>query len=194
MWPDRRVIELFKIEHPILLAPMAGPSTAELTIAVSEAGGLGAFGCALASPDRIRIRTWCGPPAYRQTDKSEFLRTYAARTRCRARGGLAAAARRLLFWSSASIPENLPADEPTNDLDVDMFRALEEALLNFAGARGHQPRSLVSPPHRHAHDRVRRRQPGRLVRRQLSGLRGRPQTLVVWAPPPISRTGSSIES
>ena len=25
MWPDRRIIDLFGIEHPILLAPMAGP-------------------------------------------------------------------------------------------------------------------------------------------------------------------------
>jgi len=23
MWPDRRLIDLFKIEHPIVLAPMA---------------------------------------------------------------------------------------------------------------------------------------------------------------------------
>jgi nitronate monooxygenase len=54
MWPDRRIIELFAIEHPILLAPMAGPGTAELAIAVSEAGGLGAFACALSTPDQIR--------------------------------------------------------------------------------------------------------------------------------------------
>jgi len=54
MWPDRRIIELFAIEHPILLAPMAGPSTAELAIAVSEAGGLGAFACALSAPEEIR--------------------------------------------------------------------------------------------------------------------------------------------
>src|ERR1700680_4161481 len=55
MWPDRRIIELFGIEYPILLAPMAGPSTAELAIAVSEAGGLGSFGCALSTPDQIRV-------------------------------------------------------------------------------------------------------------------------------------------
>ena len=41
--------------------------------------------------------------------------------------------------------------------------------------RGHQPRSLVPRPHRHAHARVRRRQPGGVVRGELSGLRGRPQ-------------------
>jgi nitronate monooxygenase len=33
---------------------MAGPSTAELAIAVSEAGGLGAIACALSTPDQIR--------------------------------------------------------------------------------------------------------------------------------------------
>jgi NAD(P)H-dependent flavin oxidoreductase YrpB (nitropropane dioxygenase family) len=54
MWPDRKIIEMFGIEHPILLAPMAGPSTAELAIAVSEAGGLGSFGSALSTNDDLR--------------------------------------------------------------------------------------------------------------------------------------------
>src|SRR5262245_17716918 len=55
MWPDRRIIELFRIEIPILLAPMAGgPSTAELAIAVAEAGGLGSLACATSSPEQIR--------------------------------------------------------------------------------------------------------------------------------------------
>ena len=54
MWPDRRIIEIFGIEHPILLAPMAGPGTAELAIAVAEAGGLGALACAMLTPEQIR--------------------------------------------------------------------------------------------------------------------------------------------
>ena len=54
MWPDRRITDLFGIEHPILLAPMAGPSTAELGIAVSEAGGLGCYACALSTPEQVR--------------------------------------------------------------------------------------------------------------------------------------------
>jgi nitronate monooxygenase len=45
-WPDRRILELFGIESPIILAPMAGPGTAALAIAVSEAGGLGSLPCA----------------------------------------------------------------------------------------------------------------------------------------------------
>ncbi|MGH6930727.1 MAG: NAD(P)H-dependent flavin oxidoreductase [Dongiaceae bacterium] len=54
MWPDRRIIDLFGIEHPIVLAPMAGPSTAELAIAVAEAGGLGSLACAMSSLEQIR--------------------------------------------------------------------------------------------------------------------------------------------
>ena len=54
MWRDRRILDLLGIEHPILLAPMAGASTVELAAAVSEAGGLGSFGAAATPPDRLR--------------------------------------------------------------------------------------------------------------------------------------------
>ena len=53
-WPDRRVLDLFGIELPIILAPMAGPGTPELAMAVSEAGGLGSLPCALLTSIRIR--------------------------------------------------------------------------------------------------------------------------------------------
>ena len=63
----------------------------------------------------------------------------------------------------------------------------------FRRLRGrHQPRSLVPRPHRDAHARVRRRQPGGVVRGQLPGLRGRRQRRL--APRPTSRTGSSTGS
>src|ERR687887_2688196 len=51
---DRRLQELVGIDLPILLAPMAGPATAELAIAVAEAGGLGSLPCALLADDKIR--------------------------------------------------------------------------------------------------------------------------------------------
>ena len=47
--------------------------------------------------------------------------------------------------------------------------------------RRHQPRSVVPRPHRDAHAGVRGREPGRVVRGELPGLRGRP------APPPGHR-------
>jgi nitronate monooxygenase len=50
MWPDRRLIDLFKIEHPLVLAPMAGFGTVELAASVCDAGGLGSIGCATMQP------------------------------------------------------------------------------------------------------------------------------------------------
>ena len=54
MWPDRRLLDLLGIEHPILLSPMAGSGTPALGAAVSEAGGLGSLACAMSTPDQIR--------------------------------------------------------------------------------------------------------------------------------------------
>jgi nitronate monooxygenase len=54
MWPDRRIIDLFKIEFPILLAPMAGAIDAELAIAVAQGGGLASVPCALLSVEKAR--------------------------------------------------------------------------------------------------------------------------------------------
>ena len=53
MWSNRRLVELFKIEHPIVLAPMAGLGTADLAAAVSNAGGIGSIGCAALTPELI---------------------------------------------------------------------------------------------------------------------------------------------
>jgi nitronate monooxygenase len=54
MWPDRRLIDLFKIELPIVQAPMAGAQDWELVAAVSGAGGLGSLPCAMLGPAQIR--------------------------------------------------------------------------------------------------------------------------------------------
>ncbi|TPQ28178.1 2-nitropropane dioxygenase [Bradyrhizobium guangdongense] len=54
MWPNRRLIDLFKTEFPIVLAPMAGIMDAELVIAVAQGGGLGSLPCAMLSADKAR--------------------------------------------------------------------------------------------------------------------------------------------
>ncbi len=54
MWPDRRLLDLLKTEHPIVLAPMAGVMDAELVIAVAEGGGLGSLPCAMLSAEKAR--------------------------------------------------------------------------------------------------------------------------------------------
>jgi nitronate monooxygenase len=64
MWPDRRLIDLLGIEHPIVQAPMAGAMDWELVAAVTEAGALGSLPCAMLNPaqlseqvEKIRART-----------------------------------------------------------------------------------------------------------------------------------------
>jgi nitronate monooxygenase len=54
MWPDRRILDLFKIEHPILLGPMASAVDFNLAVAVAEGGGLGAIPCAMLTADQLR--------------------------------------------------------------------------------------------------------------------------------------------
>ena len=82
-------------------------------------------------------------------------------------------------------------DEPTNDLDVDTLRALEDGARELPRLRrGDQPRSLVPRPHRHARARVRRRQPGALVRGQLHASTRRGATRSS-ASAPTNRTASS---
>ncbi|ODT30088.1 MAG: 2-nitropropane dioxygenase [Kaistia sp. SCN 65-12] len=53
-WPDHRILDLFGIEFPILLAPMAGFGTPALAAAVAEAGGLGALASATITPEQAR--------------------------------------------------------------------------------------------------------------------------------------------
>jgi nitronate monooxygenase len=53
-WPNRRILDLFGIDLPIIQAPMAGPGTPQLVIAVSEAGGLGSLPCAQLNLDQAR--------------------------------------------------------------------------------------------------------------------------------------------
>ncbi|MEO6841895.1 MAG: nitronate monooxygenase family protein [Bradyrhizobium sp.] len=54
MWPDRRIIELFKTEFPIVLAPMAGVMDAELVVAAAQGGALGSLPCAMLSAEKAR--------------------------------------------------------------------------------------------------------------------------------------------
>lgn len=53
-WQDRRLLDLFGIEHPILQAPMAGVVTPQMAVAVSEAGGLGSIAAAMLTPETLR--------------------------------------------------------------------------------------------------------------------------------------------
>ena len=54
MWPDRRLLDLFKIEFPIVQAPMAGIMDAGLVIAAAQGGALGSLPSALLSAEKTR--------------------------------------------------------------------------------------------------------------------------------------------
>jgi nitronate monooxygenase len=54
MWPDRRLLDLFKTEFPIVLAPMASAIDHELVIAVAQGGGLGSLPCAMIPVEKAR--------------------------------------------------------------------------------------------------------------------------------------------
>jgi nitronate monooxygenase len=56
------------IRLPILLAPMAGACPPSLSIAVANAGGLGACGALLMKPDEIQA--WAS--AFRESSAGEF--------------------------------------------------------------------------------------------------------------------------
>ena len=53
-WPDRRLLDLLKIDIPIVQAPMAGSDSVALARSVSSTGALGSLACALLSPDAVR--------------------------------------------------------------------------------------------------------------------------------------------
>jgi nitronate monooxygenase len=54
MWPDRRLIDLFKTEFPIVQAPMAGVMDADLVIAAAQGGALGSLPCPMLSVEKAR--------------------------------------------------------------------------------------------------------------------------------------------
>jgi len=54
MWPDRRLLELLKIELPIVQAPVAGAMDWQLAAAAAEAGALGSLTCAMLNAEQVR--------------------------------------------------------------------------------------------------------------------------------------------
>src|SRR2546422_9571868 len=67
VWPNKRLLDLLKIEHPIVQAPMGGHVGPDMPPAVSGAGGLGSFPCTGLTPAQVRdavgkIRTQTSKP------------------------------------------------------------------------------------------------------------------------------------
>jgi nitronate monooxygenase len=89
MWPDCRLTDLFGIEHPLVLSPMAGFGTVELAAAVCDGGALGSIGCGPMSPEvaaktiqdlraltkkPINVNFFCHVPAEIETAREQAWR------------------------------------------------------------------------------------------------------------------------
>lgn len=53
-WPDHRLLDVLKLEIPIIQAPMAGSDSVALARSVSSTGALGSLACALLAADQVR--------------------------------------------------------------------------------------------------------------------------------------------
>src|SRR6266436_7074277 len=55
IWPDRRLLDLLKIDHPIIQAPMGGGHISpDMPVAVCGSGGLGSFPCSALTSAQVR--------------------------------------------------------------------------------------------------------------------------------------------
>jgi nitronate monooxygenase len=54
MWPDRRLLDLLKIQHPIVQAPVAGAMDWTLAAEAAAAGALGSLPCAMLNVGQVR--------------------------------------------------------------------------------------------------------------------------------------------
>jgi hypothetical protein len=53
-WPSRRLLDLVKIDHPIIQAPMGGHISLNMPVAVCGSGGLGSFPCSRLTSAQVR--------------------------------------------------------------------------------------------------------------------------------------------
>jgi len=131
MWSDRRLTELFGIDHPIVQAPMAGADSPALAAAVSGAGGLGSLGCAFLSLRQIEqavadIRSRTGRP---------FNLNFFCHTAPRADTTREAAwlERLAPFYEEMSIdpPKSLIAPPPFDEERCALVERLRPAVVSF---------------------------------------------------------------
>ena len=134
MWPDRRLLDLFKTEFPIVLAPMAGVMDADLVIAAAQGGALGSLPCAMISAEKAReqvniIRQRVSAPV-----NMNFFCPQAGRGRSRARGRMEAAACRPITASWASIPAapvNAANRAPFDEAMCELVEELKPEVVSF---------------------------------------------------------------
>ncbi len=152
MWTDRRILDLLDIEHPIIQAPMASASNAELVAAVSEAGGLGSLGAAGAPPDRLRATVQA---IQQRTDRAFNINLFSAHTEQfdrSARPGPKLAERLAAYHSElglGSVPDPAPLFGPVEEqFDVLIEQGVPIISFHFGAdarmvARAHEAGAKV---------------------------------------------------
>jgi nitronate monooxygenase len=132
-WPDRRIQDLFGIEHPILLAPMAGFGTPALAGAVAEAGGLGALASATITPEQARADI----AAYRAATAKPLNLNFFCHTPPASDAARDAIWRARLapyyreFGLDPAMPLSAASREPFNDAFLAVVEALRPEVVSF---------------------------------------------------------------
>ena len=133
MWPDRRLCDLLKIDHPIIQAPMAGSATPALASAVSNMGGLGSLGSAEMTLQELRHAVTAMRAATNRPFNLNFFVTDAPITDATV---LARTRARLQPWYSAlglgAPPETLPDLPPAFGNDqLSVLLDVRPAVVSF---------------------------------------------------------------
>ncbi len=127
-----KLLEMRDIRYPILLAPMAGPGTPELAIAVSEAGGLGSLPCAMLSLEQIKAQVQIIQQRTRPINLNFFCHTPPEANperEARWKGSLEPYYRELGLDPKA--PVMAPFRAPFSESHCDLLEALKPAAASF---------------------------------------------------------------
>jgi nitronate monooxygenase len=133
MAANSKLLETLGISHPILLAPMAGPGTAELCIAVSEAGGLGGLACAMLAPEQIEAQVL----AIRERTSRPFnLNFFCHKARePNPERDVAWKQRLEPYYRELGLDPNaaivVPARTPFSDIQCELVEKLKPAVVSF---------------------------------------------------------------
>jgi nitronate monooxygenase len=131
MWPDRRLLDLFGIEVPIVQAPMAGFSGVAVVAGVSAAGGLGSLPGTLLDPAALRAET----AAIRARTNAAFNVNFFCHAPARVDAGREAVWRERLagYYRELGLPPEAPSvnTAPFGEAACAAVEELRPAVVSF---------------------------------------------------------------
>ena len=121
-WTDRRLCDLFDIDHPIIQAPMAGATTPEMAAAAANAGVLGSLGCAMYGAEKLSEVTHATQGL---TNRAINLNFFVHEDPAEDAGKAAKATQRLKDWYDRFDAGDIPEARPTHfPFDADVCQAV----------------------------------------------------------------------